>query len=94
MTRSPTALSSGRASSGSTVSNTCGSSPGPGTLCAWLPAGMGTPSGAPGVAVTVNDNQVVAATPGRSSYPMARASISTEPRSVAVPRNPSLAIRS
>jgi hypothetical protein len=33
-------LKAARAASGSLVSNDCGSSPGPGTLCARVPAGM------------------------------------------------------
>ncbi len=83
-----------RASIASTVSNVCGRSPGPGTLCTFVPASTcatGVPPTAPSI---VKASTVSAATPGASSYPIARASSRIERRSVAVARYDSLAIRS
>ena len=71
-----------------------GSSPWPGMDCAGVPRGTCATAGAPGAVSTWNASSTWAATPGRSSYPSVRASSRTEPRSVAVRRYPSVAIRS
>jgi hypothetical protein len=57
----------GRAASGSTVSNVCGRSPGPGTLCTRVPGSSVTSSGAPGAVSRVKARGVAAAAPGSSS---------------------------
>ena len=57
----------GRATISSTVSNTCGSSPGPGMLWALVPALIVNASMPPGAGTTSTLSQVVAATPGLSS---------------------------
>ena len=57
----------GRATISSTVSNTCGSSPGPGMLWALVPALIVNTSMPPGAGTTSTLSQVVAATPGLSS---------------------------
>ena len=58
---------SGRATISSTVSNTWGSSPGPGMLWALVPALIVNASMPPGAGTTSTLSQVVAATPGLSS---------------------------
>ena len=76
------------------VSNTCGSSPLPGIDWAAVAADTSTSVGAPGASSTSKASSTSADTPGRSSYPMVRASRRTDSRCVAVPRKPSCASRS
>jgi hypothetical protein len=58
---------SGRATSGSTVSNTAVDPSAPGTFCAWVPVAMVTIGSVPGGTSTLNEMTVDAATPGPSS---------------------------
>ena len=62
------ALCSSRPSTGATVSNVCGASSGPGTLCVRVPApivtGSDACSGAPGASCSVKASHASAATPG------------------------------
>jgi hypothetical protein len=60
------ALNSSRPVIASIVSNTCGSSPGPGMLCTRVPAGTGM-SSTELVASSVNARSALAATPGRGT---------------------------
>jgi hypothetical protein len=58
------AFHSGRASSSTSVSKVCGSSPGPGRLATLVPAGTGTSAGAPAVSSRAKASQALAARPG------------------------------
>ncbi|MGH8720340.1 MAG: hypothetical protein ACREU4_00040 [Burkholderiales bacterium] len=92
--RGTSAFHPARATISALVSNTCGSLPCGGTLCTAVPCAKVQTPGAPGASSTVNARCTLAATPGFSSWPIARASSSTERRWVAVRRKPSFAIRS
>src|ERR1700681_93656 len=72
------------------VSKYCAVWPAPGMLCALVPAGISPLK--PFEAVKARNT--LADTPGLGLYPISRASSSTETRSVAVRRYPSLAMRS
>ncbi len=61
------AFQAARASIFSTVSKVCGSSPGPGTLCTFVPLSMVAQPGAPCASSSVKARYVLAATPGSSS---------------------------
>ncbi len=65
--RMATALRSGRATSSTVVSKVCGVSPGPGRLATFVPTGIGTSTGEPGLSSSVNARTVSEARPGPRS---------------------------
>ena len=102
------AFRSTRATKSAAVSKIWGCCPPVGMLWACVPAGIATipvlygeveapevpGSGAPMMLSTVNCSSTLDATPGASSYPIARASSRIDRRSVAVRKYPSFAMRS